>query len=78
MLHIHTYAYTCKSCEAEADKANIVSAHAPENFLHKGMASNEFLTHVITMKYQHALSLYRMETYSEMMDEKLSRQTLSN
>ena len=73
-----TYTYACKSCEAEADKANIVSAHAPENFLHKGMASNELLAHVITMKYQHALPLYRMETYFEMMDAKLSRQTLSN
>ena len=73
-----TYTYACKSCEAEADKAYIVSAHAPENFLHKGMASNELLAHVITMKYQHALPLYRMETYFEMMDAKLSRQTLSN
>ena len=73
-----TYTYACKSCEAEADKAYIVSAHALENFLHKGMASNELLAHVITMKYQHALPLYRMETYFEMMDAKLSRQTLSN
>ena len=73
-----TYTYACKSCEAEVDKANILSAHAPKNLLHKGMASNELLAHVITMKYQHALPLYRMETYFEMMDVKLSRQTLSN
>lgn len=73
-----TYTYACKSCDAEADKANILSAHAPETLLHKGMASNELLAHVITMKYQHALPLYRMETYFEMMDVKLSRQTLSN
>jgi len=42
------------------------------------MVFNELLTHVITMKYQHALPLYRMETYFEMMDAKLSRHTLSN
>lgn len=47
-------------------------------FLHKGMTSNEILAHLITVKYNHAFSLYRIETYFEIMDVKLSRQTLSN
>ena len=56
----------------------MISAPTEKNFLHKSMASNELLAHVITMKYQHELPLYRMENYFEMMDVKLSRQTLSN
>ena len=73
-----TYAYACKSCDAEADKSNIISADAPKTLLHKSMASNELLAHVVTMKYLHALPLCRMETYFDMLDVKLSRQTLSN
>ena len=73
-----TYTYACKTCDAEADKANIISADVPKSLLHKSMASNELLAHVMTMKYQQALPLYRMENYFEMMNAKLSRQTLSN
>lgn len=68
----------CKNCEAEADKSNIISAEKPKTLLHKSMASNELLAHVITMKYLHSMPLYRMETYFQMMDVSLSRQTLSN
>ena len=68
----------CKNCEAEADKSNIISAEKPKTLLHKSMASNELLAHVITMKYLHSMPLYRMETYFQMMEVSLSRQTLSN
>lgn len=73
-----SYTYTCKNCEADADKANIVSAKIPNTFLYKSMASNELLAHVVSMKYQYAMPLYRMESYFKMMDVNLSRQTLSN
>lgn len=68
----------CKNCEAEADKSNIISAEKPKTLLHKSMASNELLAHVIIMKYLHSMPLYRMETYFQMMYVSLSRQTLSN
>ena len=67
-----------KNCEADADKANMISAKMPNTFLYKSMASNELLAHVVSMKYQYAMPLYRMESYFKMMDVNLSRQTLSN
>lgn len=73
-----TYSYGCKSCEEKSDKANIISAKAPKTVLHKSMASNELLAHVINLKYAHAMPLYRQETYFKMLDANLSRQTLSN
>lgn len=73
-----TEVWACKNCEAEADKANIISADSPKTFLHKSMASNELAAHVITMKYLHSMPLTRMETYFQMMDVRLSKQTLSN
>ena len=73
-----SYTYACKNCEADADKANIISAKMPNNFLYKSMASNELLAHVVSMKYQYAMPLYRMESYFKMMNVNLSRQTLSN
>ncbi|OOM06320.1 IS66 family transposase [Clostridium saccharobutylicum] len=73
-----SYTYACKNCEADADKANIVSAKIPNTFLYKSMASNELLAHVVSMKYQYAMPLYRMESYFKMMNVNLSRQTLSN
>lgn len=73
-----TYSYACKTCEAEAEKSNIVTAKAPMTLLHKSMASNELLSHIVMMKYQQALPLYRIEAYFKTMDIILSRQTLSN
>jgi len=73
-----SYTYACKNCEVDADKVNIISAKMPNTFLYKSMASNELLAHVVSMKYQYAMPLYRMESYFSMMDVKLSRQTLSN
>lgn len=73
-----TYTYACKSCEAETGEAKIITAKAPNTVLYKSMASNELLAHVINMKYQHAMPLYRQETYFKMLGANLSRQTLSN
>ena len=73
-----TEVWACKNCEAEADKANIISVNGPKTLLHKSMASNELAAHVIAMKYLHSMPLKRMETYFKMMDVNLSRQTLSN
>lgn len=58
--------------------ANIVSTKSPDTLLHKGMASNELLAHVICLKYQFALPLYRQESYFDMLGVTVSRQTLSN
>ena len=73
-----TYSYACKSCEETDGAANIVSTKAPSTLLYKSMASNELLSHVINLKYQYALPLYRQETYFDMLGANLSRQTLSN
>lgn len=73
-----TYSYACKSCEAENDKANIITTKAPATLLHKSMASNEILAHVINLKYMNSLPLHRQENYFSMLDVNLSRQTLSN
>ncbi|WP_346940200.1 transposase [Clostridium sp.] len=37
------------------------------------MALNELVAHVINMKYQHAMPLYRQETYFKMLGVNLSR-----
>jgi transposase len=73
-----TYSYACNTCEDKDGTANIVSTKAPDTLLHKGMASNEVLAHVICLKYQFALPLYRQESYFDMLGVTLSRQTLSN
>ena len=72
------YSYACRNCEAEDGNSNIISTKAPDNFIYKGMASNELLSHVICLKYLYALPLYRQQNYFEMLGANLSRQTLSN
>ncbi|GAB2323300.1 IS66 family transposase [Alkalibacterium sp. m-11] len=73
-----TYSYACKACEVDNDKANITSTKAPKTLLHKSMASNELISHMINLKYQHSMPLYRQESYFKMMGANLSRQTLAN
>ena len=73
-----TYSYACKTCEENNDQANIVTTKAPRTLLHKSMASNELLSHVINLKYHYAMPLNRQESYFKMMGANLSRQTLSN
>ncbi|OPJ58223.1 IS66 family transposase [Clostridium oryzae] len=73
-----TYSYACKFCEEKEEAANIISTKAPNSLLHKSMASNELLSHVICLKYQYALQLYRQETYFDMLGANISRQTMSN
>ena len=73
-----TYSYACKSCEAASSEANIETTKGYEGILYKSMASNELVAHVVNMKYQHAMPLYRLETYFKMLGANLSRQTLYN
>jgi transposase len=73
-----TYSYACKACEENHGKANIITTKAPNSLLYKSMESNELLSHVINLKYQYALPLYRQETYFDMLGANLSRQTLCN
>ncbi len=73
-----TYSYACKACEAASGEANIETTKGYEGILYKSMASNELVAHVVNMKYQHAMPLYRLETYFKMLGANLSRQTLSN
>jgi len=43
-----TYIFVCKQrCEDDQGKTNIISTKAPNTLLHKSMASNERLSHVI-------------------------------
>ncbi len=68
-----TYSYACKACEETDGKANIITTKAPNTLLHKSMASNELLSHVVNLKYQYAMPLYRQETYFDMLGVSLSR-----
>lgn len=72
------YSYACKSCEKETGESNIISAPAPQTIFYNSMASNELIAHTLILKYQHAMPLYRQETYFDMMGATLSRQTLCN
>lgn len=72
------YSYACKSCEKEDGESKIVSAEAPRTIFYNSMASNELIAHALTLKYQHAMPLYRQENYFDMMGATLSRQTLCN
>lgn len=73
-----TYSYVCKSCEKETGESNIISTSAPKTIFYNSMASNELIAHTLILKYQHAMPLYRQETYFDMMGATLSRQTLCN
>ena len=73
-----TYSYTCKPCEAEAEETNIISTKAPSTAFYKTMASNELIAHMLIMKYQHAMPLYRQQNYFKMLGADISRQTMSN
>ncbi|MGL5084547.1 MAG: IS66 family transposase [Clostridium sp.] len=72
------YSYACKSCEKETGESNIVSPAAPKSIFYNSMASNELVAHTVALKYQHAMPLYRQESYFSMMGATLSRQTLCN
>lgn len=73
-----TYSYACKNCENNTGDTKIISTKSPKSIIHKSMASNELLSHVIVMKYLHSLPLYRQENYFKMLGANLSHQTLSN
>lgn len=72
------YSYACKACEKETGESNIVSTSAPKSVFYNSMASNELVAHTVALKYQHAMPLYRQESYFDMMGATLSRQTLCN
>ena len=72
------YSYACKSCEKETRESNIISTESPKTIFYNSMASNELIAHTITLKYQHAMPLYRQQSYFDMMGATLSRQTLCN
>lgn len=73
-----TYSYACKPCEETSGDTNIITTKAPNTVLYKSMASNELIAHMIIMKYQHAIPLYRKETYFKMLGSDISRQTMYN
>lgn len=72
------YSYACKSCEKETGEIKIISSETPKTIFYNSMASNELIAHTITLKYQHAMPLYRQQSYFDMMGATLSRQTLCN
>ncbi|MGN9136340.1 transposase, partial [Clostridium sp. HCP1S3_B4] len=73
-----TYSYACRKCEADNINSNIITTKAPKNLINKGMASNNLLSHVISLKFLYSVPLYRQENYFNMLGATLSRQTLSN
>lgn len=73
-----TYSYTCKSCEIKNEETNITSTKMPSTIFYKTMASNELIAHMLILKYQHAMPLYRQQSYFKMLGADISRQTLSN
>ena len=73
-----TYSYACRKCEADNIDSNIITTKAPKNLINKGMASNNLLSHVISLKFLYSVPLYRQESYFNMLGATLSRQTLSN
>ncbi|MBU5487918.1 IS66 family transposase, partial [Clostridium sp. MSJ-8] len=73
-----TYSYACRKCEADNINSNIITTKAPKNLINKGMASNNLLSHVISLKFLYSVPLYRQESYFNMLGATLSRQTLSN
>ena len=56
-----TYSYACRKCEADNINSNIITTKAPKNLINKGMASNNLLSHVISLKFLYAVPLYRQE-----------------
>jgi hypothetical protein len=60
------YSYVCKSCEKEIGESNIVSTQMPQTIFYNSMASNELIAHTLILKYQHAMPLYRQESYFDM------------
>ena len=72
------YSYACKTCEKATGESKIVSPEGPKTIFYNSMASNELIAHTLILKYQHAMPLYRQETYFNMLGATLSRQTLCN
>ncbi|MDP4178620.1 MAG: IS66 family transposase [Bacillota bacterium] len=72
-----TYSYVCKACKEAGEKSNIITTKVPNSLLHKSVASNELVSHVISLKYEYKLPLYGQETYFDMLGANISRQTLS-
>lgn len=72
------YSYACKTCEKATGESKIISPEGPKTIFYNSMASNELIAHTLILKYQHAMPLYRQETYFDMMGATLSRQTLCN
>ena len=59
------YSYACKSCEKENGESTIIATEISQTIFYNSMASNELISH--TLKYQHAIPLYRQEKYFDMM-----------
>ena len=66
--------YGCPKCKKE--KANIVSAEAPEALIPHSYASESVLSHAMYQKFVSAVPLYRQEKDWEQMGAFLSRGTL--
>ena len=64
MLFIATLVKHAKKATGES---KIISPEAPKTIFYNSMASNELIAHTLILKYQHAMPLYRQETYFDMM-----------
>lgn len=71
-----TYTYKCPNCEPEG-KTVIKESNVPTCFP-KIMAGHDFISHIITSKFEKYLPLYRLEKTFNQYGLDISRKTLSN
>lgn len=68
--------YACKTCEQNAQGAQIALAEKPLSAIEKGAAAPGLLAHVVVCKYTDHLPMYRLESILERNGISLSRSTL--
>jgi transposase len=74
----HVYADCSKCKKDDEDGANIVNAPMPESAVPHSIAAESTIAYVIIQKYQFGLPLYRQEAQWQMVDLRISRQTMAN
>ena len=73
----HVYA-GCRCEEDIREGSGIVNAPMPERAIPHSIATESTIAYVIAQKYQFGLPLYRQEAQWQMLDIRISRQTMAN
>lgn len=72
------HVYSCRQCEREALKTQVITAPMPPPVAPGSLASPSMLAYIMSQKYVDALPLYRQEQQFARLGIALSRQTLAN